>query len=384
MYKCKVNGWVWHLRDEHALDSWFNNYEELLETNCVKSNAVRSVFTVDNYFVKYDSPVSCIKIIRSFFFPKVKKEFDVGVMLEKLGIPVVKYLGWGKRGGSGFLLTEAYKNAMCARDYWFSEVVYSNRLDGSEFTKELMALVNKLILAGIYHGDFHLGNILIDSKTGKMALVDVYGVRQYKKLSERQIIRLLRIVVLLRDKLSDDECVELLNMVFRDKDKSKLLWTEYLDNERVLVNKLWKKRCHQIENINGKYCTKCSFEKKTVLLKHDQMRIPVVSIDELSSSEDISKVEYDYSSAHDIWLKSFKLQFHCIRHKRPVAWEVDKSGHNFLYFEKLNLEECIEQKAIENFVYRCSIAGVTVSDVSIIKKDKNGLYISDIDGITIN
>ena len=92
-------GWKWRLRASGLLDSWFDQYEQYLKSSLVKSNPVRSVFKVnDQYFVKLDRPQNLLHKLRAYLCCKARSEFDTAMQLENAGIPVVKYLGWGRRG----------------------------------------------------------------------------------------------------------------------------------------------------------------------------------------------------------------------------------------------------------------------------------------------
>ncbi len=383
MYHCKKNGWKWTIKTENLLDNWFSHFEELAEKNCIKSNDVRSVFTSENLFVKYDKPQKLLQKIRSLFFPKSRSEFNTGIELERLNIPVVRHLGWGRCYSKGLLVTEAYTNTICARDYWFKEVANSDTKSKYEFIEELMNIIRLLIDNSFYHPDFHLGNILIDTKSKKMALVDVYGMKQTKSLTQEQKKELTRVFILLREHLSDEFCVNLLNEFTNDSSKASDLWNTYLKEEQSRVEKLWIKRCWQIESFNEKYCTILKNDGKEFILKHNQTRSPIIEVNsaiDIINSNALTKVEYSRDKAQELWLKSFKLQFHALTHIRPLIWERSKTT-DVLYFEQANPTHHSNNGSIKDFQKRCMVAGLIMDTNIIIEKYNGMLCIKDINNV---
>ncbi len=380
LQKRKIGNWTWHLTDNDQDLAWFENRDVLMSRNTVKSNAVRTVFTVNNrYYVKYDSPEKITKQLRSLFLPKVKLEFDIAMKLEESGIPVVKYLGWGKKGSLGFLLTKSYPHSTCVRDYWFQNYVYGTRKDKTAFLKKLTNLIFLLIENGFYHPDFHLGNILIDTATCEMALVDVYGVKKLKVLSEGKIYKMVQIVAALRDGLTDSECRYLIEQIGYSAESSSTAWNLILHDEALRANKLWNKRRRQVLDNHEKYSTVVNDGEDTLVLKHDQTRNPIFDPEKLNGIEQNSEiigVMYDRSAATKVWLASFLLQFHSISHVRPLVWQQSAKGSDTLYFELRNKEQG-DEALFNEFLSRCSCAGLEIKRSDICICDGKP-YISDI------
>jgi len=351
VYTIKKNGWAWELRDHDALEDWFDSYEQIMRTNCIKSNSERSVFTAGNYFVKFDDPQKTIQKVRSFIRPKVKQEFEAGLKLEAACIPVVKYIGWARRGPQGMVITEAFDNAVDFGVYWFTQIV-EGRVSHCAAVNTLSSFLKTFFAAGFYHPDFHLGNILINPDTLQVALVDVYGVKKQRSLNKHEQYDSYKILFSLRDVLDDSAIIDMMLQtgIAHDEESAFLYWRYMLKTESEKVNTFWPKRKKQIVAEHEKYVTAIG---RHLLLRHSHGRTPLV--DE-STLKQLPYREYSPAEAQSIWLRSFQLQFHAIPHIRPLA--LDKSGKRWrIIFEDKESDGTVVD-GIEEFTMRCTIAGI--------------------------
>jgi len=360
MNKLKRNNWSWVVRDNKLLDSWFDNYQTLMRSNCVKANDVRSVFTAGNYFVKYDKPQKLTQKLRSFFSPKVKYEFDTAIELEDALIPVVNYVGWGKCGSLGMVVTEAFPNAVDLSCYWFAEIV-EGHADKATFISQLTPFLKSFFETDFYHPDFHLGNILFDPVSSKLALVDVYGIKKISNMSSAQKYDKYKILFSLRDGLSDKEIIDLMKQagVSSSEDQAVKLWENMQRAEAGKIRKYWPKRRRQILSDHEKYVT---VTESGLKLRHSQSRSAIVSESEISK---LKKQTYSSQQAELIWLNSFQLQFYAVPHIRPVAMKTD-SHETIIYFENKEIGVSTVDK-VEELVKRCTIAGIKIDG------DKNSI-----------
>ena len=370
MFKLNKRKWKWLVRDKSLLGSWFDNYETLIDSNCVKSNAVRSVFTSDNYFIKYDRPLKYLQRLRSLIYPKVKQEFETALELESAGIPIVKYLGWGNYGSKGMVVSEAFPNAVDLSSYWFSEIV-EGQGDKITFLSYLTPFLKVFFESSFYHPDFHLGNILFDPIGNNLALVDVYGIKAIKKMGDSQKYDKYKILFSLRDELNDAEIIDLIiktgitdNIV-----DAANYWQKMQVTESSKVNRFWLKRRKQILAGNDKYVTNSNSGMR---LRNNLARQPICSEKGLMY---LDKEMYTVEKGLQVWLNSFKLQFYAVAHVRPVALEIYQNAATIYFEDKEN--DGTDFAKVEEFTNRCNIAGVKTDSFPDNLRCINGkLYLS--------
>ena len=369
MQKIQINNWIWFIENTALLHGWFERWQEFARNSTVKENPVRIVFKVEDlFYVKLERPDGFWRRLRSFLSPKAAREFATGKALEKAEVPVVKHLGWAKRGSWNMLLTEAMPDSCSANEFWHSEIVYGNTpkkkfLDGfAEFLKIFFR-------SGFYHPDFHLGNILYSPKTGNFALVDVYGISYPDKLSAQQINEHSRIFLELYRGLSDAQAVELILRVRSDlyPETSRSLWETKLAERVVQFEKSWAKRQGQIKSNYSKFIEIYNVSGNEFLVRKVFGTISAVELNKIPdflTGNYFDIMRLPNSEAEDLWLESFRLELLGVDHLRPLVFE--KPG--VLYFEKVpDSAHRPSQEKAEEFTARAKTLGVEVKPESLLQ-----------------
>ena len=359
----KRRGWTWRLRSPGLLDAWFDQYEQALESSLVKSNAVRSVFKIkDDYFVKFDRPENLLHKLRAYFYCKAESEFNTGMKLEKDGIPVVKYLGWGRQGSLSMIFSKAIPDAVTALEFWTREFVTGEKKH-TAYLDHLAEFLKKIIHSGYFHPDFHLGNILYDRKTKQFVLVDVYGITKPEHIPVRKLEQMYKIVLAFKDAISDAEAEKLIMFLgIRDTAETAMKYFySALKTEAIFMNNEWPKRRQQILGHYRKFITAIKLDEREYLLRHSAAAEPFITpgeLPELLRSETLERVTLPKEAALSLWLKSFRLQFYGIAHRQPLALE--RAGHNnILYFRKVEYQ--VPEPGtppITEFLNRCNSCSV--------------------------
>jgi hypothetical protein len=384
--KLKMNGWKWTIREAGLLDGWFENYDEFVSSSTVKVNPVRTVFKVnDLFFVKMEQPEGFWRKLRGFLAPKAKREFATGFELEMSGVPVVKHLGWGHRGGSSMLLTEAFPNAVSVLQYWNEQIIHGH-IRSIDFLPQLAEFLNLFLLSGFFHPDFHLGNILYNPQDKSFALVDVYGIRRPENLSSRQKKRHQHIIFELKDGITDKQAVGLIiQLGFADDENSAAkVWEKGLHREVEFANAVWPKRKVQILDNYHKFVMKLQFDETIYLLRKNPGGNLAVNFDQVPdclNGNNFDVVRLPASQAEDIWLKSFRLELLGIDHIRPLGFE----KNNILYFEKspdgARIAPPVEQTA---FITKVKRVGAETKPENIYKFPNGRIVIRDIKDLDID
>ncbi len=375
-------GWKWRLRSSGLLDSWFDQYEQYLKSSLVKSNPVRSVFKINNqYFAKLDCPQTPLHKLRAYFCCKAESEFNTAMQLENGGVPVVKYLGWGRRGCSSMTFSEAIPDTVTAWEFWVREYIIGGK-DHTAFLDNLAGFLKKFIYSGFFHPDFHLGNILYSPSTGQFALVDVYGITQPDSVSVSQMERMYKIVLAFRDVISDAEAEKLiLFMGIRDTPEAAGLYFESaLKAEAVFLNDEWPKRRRQIVENYRKFITRSTVGGQEFMLRNSPASEPSITPAELPQalkSGNLGKVDLPSDKALAIWLKSFRLQFYGIAHRQPLVLEKNGS-QSVLYFNKI--EGALPAPGIPEvteFLKRCACFSISPAHENLRQTAAGRILIND-------
>lgn len=302
MIKTGKNSWSWQLREPSLLDSWFDDYPAYIRENPVKKNPQRTVFKVgDRYFVKLFTPHKLEDKVREMLFPRARSEFETGVELERAGLPVVRYLGWGRRLFNGMLVTAAEPD---------SRTLWERR---AEMTPAVLAalaeLTRQLVDNKFYHPDYHAGNILFAET---LKLVDVYGVQRIAGYGPEQRYGMSRMILGMKEFISDAEAVEFLlsSGLAPDRAEAAEKWDEYLGLDGARLKKDWEKRSRQIIS---------NYNKFVIVKDHIVYRkLPDGTISDLTGAE---AREYAPDEAERKWLESFRLEIAGIPCRKPLALE---------------------------------------------------------------
>lgn len=187
------------------------------EGTIVKRNYRRTVYRLDAgaagqgvVYIKHDHPKSPRNCIKSLWRCKAQREYLAGHQLSAAGVPVVEFLGWGKRGVESFVVTREMPTAGTFLDVWRD---CAEQLElRSEFLGRLADFLGVLLRAGVSHPDLHAGNVLV-SRRGRQIrfhLVDVFGVRTGQGLTPGLRRRILHLAAGFAHALAEEEAVALL------------------------------------------------------------------------------------------------------------------------------------------------------------------------------
>lgn len=147
------------------------------EVELVKRNPKRKVFRLScpdgsSLYLKLFAHQNFIQ--RQLYF-YAENEYAAARRLEKLELPVIRYLAWGRLKDGGFCLSEGIPEAVSCRRWFFESLVHQPD-ELAEFIDLLADLTRQLFAGRIRHPDFHLGNILFSRTTRQLYLPDPWGV----------------------------------------------------------------------------------------------------------------------------------------------------------------------------------------------------------------
>ena len=113
---------------------------------------------------------------------------------------MVEHLALGRSSRGQLLITRALPDAVQAGVYFFRNCLRDGA-PAEEFAGALAGFARQIISSGLFHPDFHCGNVLYLPERHKFALVDVYGVRKAFLFDRFQLFRMERILMELRQAL---------------------------------------------------------------------------------------------------------------------------------------------------------------------------------------
>jgi tRNA A-37 threonylcarbamoyl transferase component Bud32 len=157
---------------------------QLPERTHIKSTKAKEVVRVElndvTYFIKFyrnhEIPLRPLK----FYFKssQARQEWETALALESLQIPIVKHIALGERWSrtglqESILITEGFDGL---------SLRYSSHWDPIQ----LGAFLDRLLDAGVLHGDLHPSNILAHRETAEFRLVDLYQIAIKESLSEEE------------------------------------------------------------------------------------------------------------------------------------------------------------------------------------------------------
>lgn len=377
--KIYVDGWTWHIVDPEILTPWFSDFKKYLSLNKVKSNELRDVFRMEangvRYYVKYNHPVSLFSKLRSSIIPQAELEFESAELLSSMDIPVVEMCGWGKKGPESLLISREFEGAINARDFWFASVI-ENESEKKLFLDGFADFLKHFLASRVYHPDFHLGNLLFKKESKTFVFVDPYGIKKLSYLKESQRLRILKVVGALRGELSDSEAVAFIERleIFEEPQH---LWFKILQLCSSEVERLWPKRRGQVLSGNSKYCVKRDYPDFSCLVRKSMQGLPFLTDEQLKDFESLS-TQYDLercccrAKAESFWLRSFKFQFHRIRHRMPLAWIKKEQGNDILIWQKIGDFEEPDENSLKEFIRRCEFSGIKIEGLKKNIKKVNG------------
>ena len=362
-----IKNWKWQITKAEILEDWFDEFEKHIISTNIKSSSERDVFTIKSsgkdYFVKYSHPNGFFQKIRSYFRPKLIKEYKTIHLLRNLNISTPNAVGVGNKGSCSMLITEAVNNAVDLRYFWFTKCC------NAQTRKKLLDIytifLKNIINSGLYHPDFHPGNILIKNDDGIFLfyLIDTYGIKQYKKLSKAKIFKMLCILGSKRGELKDSEASQIISKILHiSEKKGEEYWLKILRSETIKTNKLWEKRKGKLLK-TSKYTDYYENENEIIRIRKAMTGSPCIKKEEIFNKEfennsNFYKKSFDtFDNAKQEWLHSFKLQFHRIPDSYPMAWiQNTKNNTNlFIYEQNDNLNLFLSETEIQKRKELCGI-----------------------------
>lgn len=390
-----VNGWHWHVDSPALLRPWFRKFKRYSPEKSIKSNMQRDVFKVESdagiLFVKHYHPTSLTSKAYSVLNPKAKSEFESADILKKSGIPVVNMKGWGERNTESILISMELKGSVNARVYWFREACCRKEIK-EKFLSSLASLLLKFISEGIFHPDLHLGNLLLVPEKMEFYIVDPFGIEKPLFPRNSHLFRILRLAGAMRGELSMAEAENFIRESIPSEYKRPIhkrgLWGKIFRVEAVKTEKDWKKRRKRIVSCDHKYMAEITIEGEDWILRKD------ISGEQILEKRDIELIHRGNSAfeiknigrdaAETVWLNSFRLDFHRIRHKMPLGWLKSEGGKDKMIFEKPGKSLEIPNNSVspDEFVVNCRLAGLKIPEIE--KKlviTENGVLLNEIDDL---
>ena len=196
----ETTDWKWEFASETAAAELGSTPQNLLETaEPVKANPVRKVFRSGEFYLKLDLRPG----------DRLSREWRSAALLATRHIPMVEHLALGRASCGELLITRALPDAIQAGTY-FHRSCLRDGVPAEEFAESLAEFARQIIGSGLFHPDFHCGNVLYLPERNKFALVDVYGVRKATLFDHFRRYRMERILMELREAFDRETLLRLL------------------------------------------------------------------------------------------------------------------------------------------------------------------------------
>ena len=284
--------------------------ELLLESGAeVKANPVRRVVRSGEYFLKCDRRGA----------GRLRAEWRSAKLLAAYGIPVIEHLACGEFPTGGCLITRALPDSETVADYYWKAFV-RGEADPEPFLARFTPFLRCILTSGLFHPDFHIGNILYDKANDRFALVDARGVRKAGFFDRRfRSYRMNRIVMELREVLSRERQIRLIaECGISDAEQ---FYDRALDREADALWREWPKRRLQILAGYPKFTRKI-----------DGVLHTVNPLREIAETVDCEIVKGEPDELERMYLAHFLLQMAMIPHRRAEALDLDNGK---LYLEPM-------------------------------------------------
>ncbi len=192
------------------LDAWLNGDRQ--RCHVVKGNTKRTVYAISpepdtppTVYLKHDHPQSPRDQSKSLIRPKVKYEYLHTKALRDAGIPIIDPIAGAWMTIDGISLSRALPDSIAGDELW--DELKDDPERRARYLAGLRELVRVLLEKDVFHPDFHLGNVLCVEERDRtnFFLVDAFGVKQKSRLGQKDVIRLLLVLSLIRTELSENE-----------------------------------------------------------------------------------------------------------------------------------------------------------------------------------
>ena len=159
--------WNWTFASETVHAELGDHPEKRIEGLApIKENGVRRVYHVDSLYIKQEMRRG----------NRLRREWESARLVASLQIPCIDYLAHGSSENGEMLISREMAGAVPLNLYLegISPLLASSR----ELYRKTAAFCGRVISSGLWHPDFHAGNILYSPESGELSLVDVYGVHK--------------------------------------------------------------------------------------------------------------------------------------------------------------------------------------------------------------
>lgn len=303
------------------------------EVELVKRNPKRRVFRLScpdgsSLYLKLFAHQNFIQR-RLYFY--AENEYAAARKLEKLDLPVIRYLAWGYLKDGGFCLSEGIPEAVSCRR-WFFESLIHQPAEQAEFIDLLSDLTSQLFARRIRHPDYHLGNILFSSKTRQLYLPDPWGVHPllFGFRSKRQRIELCHPWLEIRGSVPESQLLEGIQLsgLSSSADEAEKLLDETAALHAGRLRRHRKKMDQRILSGKSKFATEIVLPEGKCAFRHTEWFEPPAV---LQLSPDWHRVEYKSElESRAAWLDSFLLI--PPMNNPPLARLIRDDGSSVLFF----------------------------------------------------
>ena len=311
-------GWKWVFSTFDAENELGGEPQQLLESaQQVKANPVRKVFCTGDFYIKID--------LRSG--GHLKREWKSAELLRRKGVPVVDYLAFGVSPQGEMVVTRTLEGSVSVKD-WLSEKMCSGVTEAelTPFAENYACFVRSVIDAGVFHPDFHVGNVLYVPELDQLTLVDVSEVRRQYFFDRWRLWRMIGSVQAFRRVFSREGMLRLLTLAgARDAES---MWRKLLKESARHLLHSWPKRSKQMLEGHPRYAVK----------ENGWLRVVDACGRPLEFKENDTMTTMSLEESRKRYLADFFLYLANIPHQRLLAWNPEMG--------ELRLEE-ISGKGIE-------------------------------------
>lgn len=378
MKQIKLNHWICTTGDPATFKIIVDQFNCINPDNIVRKSKNRTIFKINvngiNYYVKINHQTSVPhKVKEAILGLKAHSEFISIQKLQRLGIPVVKTLGWGRYGTKSFLVTEAAEPVyLNARDVWLKCCINNPKLR-ERFLKSLGCFIGRCLSSNIIHSDFHLGNLLVKELGDKFIFlfVDVYGVRPV--LVRRNIYHsgIASILASLVYALSIEEfrLLLLVSGVIKKIDNFERTVLRIKKFAAADANEGWHKKREKILSKESRFSLRYVDSNKNIwYLRKDKFGQPIIGADKLDKllfGDEYNLTKTSRAKAIKTWINSFYLQFHQVPHIKPIVVYIPREQKEdaIIVSRKYDLaRQDIPQLELKELLEHCKLCKIKVLD----------------------
>lgn len=325
MITLKKYGRKWHIYgEENLLVPWAENVENI-RGDLIKKNRNREVRRV----ISADGAEYYVKRERRFHIPfthsKAEKEYLAFALLEEKGIPCAECSAWSASLDDSILVTRALPETFCSLlRYW-----YMKPEKDLIFLQKLCDFLADTAKAGIWHPDFHAGNLMTNGED--IVLIDPVGITEAEPTDSPEGGMLIPLVIAFGE-VSLEEIGVMIHKsgLYASETTAVEVLRQVEKQQHELIEKEWEKRRKQILAGSSKFATETEPGK---FFRNSAWFAPLLKYPEnILEEQEISAEE-----AETIWIESF----HCQLMKKPceripVIYEknADKTKISFLIEKK--------------------------------------------------